>query len=77
MTIYKKVNKNLFKKWTPEMAYVLGFFVADGTMTTRIRGAKYFDIQICDRNILEEMKKAMGSDHKISIGNRKIKSFYP
>ncbi len=32
MPIYKTKNEAFFKKWTPEMAYVLGFFTADGTI---------------------------------------------
>src|SRR3989338_2657679 len=65
--MYRSVNKNFFKKWTPEMAYVLGYFMADGYVTQNKRGANYFCFQICDLDILEKIKKELGSDHKISL----------
>lgn len=66
MPIYKKVNKDFFKKWSPETAYVLGFFAADGSIDVNERGSHYFSIQICDKKLLESIKKALGSNHKIS-----------
>ncbi|TSD02985.1 MAG: hypothetical protein Athens071416_376 [Parcubacteria group bacterium Athens0714_16] len=71
MPIYKKFNKDFFKKWTPEMAYVLGFFMADGYMSVNSRGSEYFAIQITDKNILEKIKKIINSEHKISKRIRK------
>lgn len=75
MPIPRAVNKDFFKKWTPQMAYTLGFFAADGYMTLSARGAHFWNIQITDRAILEGIKKAIRSEHKISIrvgkGNEK------
>jgi intein-encoded DNA endonuclease-like protein len=71
--IYKKVNKNFFKKWTPEMAYVLGFFAADGYMTINKRGAHFWNIQVNDKELLKEIKKSIKSEHKISVKIRKRK----
>src|SRR3989344_4344867 len=67
MPVYKKVNKNFFKKWTPEMAYVLGFFAADGYLTFNKRGAYYWCIQITDKALLEKIKRAVQATHKISL----------
>jgi intein-encoded DNA endonuclease-like protein len=69
--IYKKVNKDFFKKWTPEMAYVLGFFAADGYMTANKRGAHFWNIHINDLELLKEIKRVIESEHKISVKNRK------
>src|SRR3989338_9076928 len=76
MPIYKKVNKNFFKKWTPEMAYVLGFFAADGYITVNRRGGQFWCIQITDKKLLEQIRKVVQSGHKISTrvrdGNEKM-----
>lgn len=66
MPIYKKVNKNFFKKWSSEMAYVLGFFMADGSVDVNPRGSHYLSIQICDKELLENIRDVLGSNHKIS-----------
>ncbi len=66
MPIYKKVDKKFFQKWTPDMAYVLGFFAADGSIDVNPRGSQYFSIQIIDRKLLESIKKSLNSNHKIS-----------
>lgn len=48
------------------MAYVLGFFMADGSIDVNSRGYHYFSIQICDKDLLENIKKILDSDHKIA-----------
>jgi intein-encoded DNA endonuclease-like protein len=76
--IHKRVNKDFFKKWSPEMAYVLGFFAADGYMTLNRRGAYFWSIQITDQALLKSIRKAIRSNHKISTRERagKTKSIY-
>jgi intein-encoded DNA endonuclease-like protein len=69
MPIYKKVNKDFFKTWSPQMAYVLGFFAADGYITVNKRGGQFWCIQITDKKLLESIKTAIDSGHKISIRN--------
>jgi hypothetical protein len=58
------------------MAYVLGFFAADGYITVNKRGANFWCIQITDKKLLESIKKVVGAEHKISVrpptGNEKI-----
>lgn len=44
MPVYKRVNKDFFKKWSNEMAYVLGFFAADGNMIVNKRGGQFWSI---------------------------------
>jgi intein-encoded DNA endonuclease-like protein len=67
MPIQKIKNENFFKQWSPEMAYVLGFFVADGCMIKNSRGAHFIEFHITDRNILVKIRKALNSNHKISV----------
>jgi hypothetical protein len=66
MPIYKYVNKDFFKTWTPNMAYILGFFAADGYMTKNKRRAHFWNIEITDGDLLESIKEVIQSDHKIS-----------
>ncbi len=75
MPIYKKVNKDFFKKWTPEMAYILGFFSADGYITVNKRGASFWSIQITDKDLIYKIRDCVGAEHKIGfrkgLGNNK------
>ncbi len=66
MPILKTKNENFFKKWSPEMAYVLGFFAADGNLTLGKRGNHYIEFTSCDKDIIEKIRAILGSDHKVS-----------
>jgi hypothetical protein len=48
------------------MAYVLGFLYADGNIIYTKRGTWFWSLQITDKDILEEIKKVIGSSHAIS-----------
>ncbi len=49
------------------MAYVLGFFAADGCITVNKRGGQFWCVQITDKGLLEQIKKVVQSDHKIGV----------
>lgn len=66
MPIHKEINKNFFKKWTRDMAYILGFMFADGNIIKNKRGAHFFAIYTKDKDLLIKMRKCMKSNHKIS-----------
>lgn len=66
MPVYRKINKDFFKEWGGEMAYILGFIFADGNIICTKRGTWYWSIQINDREMLEGMKKILNSSHRIS-----------
>ena len=68
--MHRTVNKQFFKKWSPGMAYVSGFFAADGYMWISGRGSHFFGFQINDRELLEEIRDALGSNHKIATRTR-------
>lgn len=52
------------------MAYVLGFFAADGCMMKNKRGACFIEFQITDEDLLEGIRDVIGSDNKISSRKR-------
>lgn len=70
--IYKKINKNFFKIWTPDMAYVLGFFAADGNLSINKRGGCYISFEGKDQQIILDIKNILGSQNKISKRNNKF-----
>lgn len=73
MPIFRTKNEHFFKKWTPEMAYVLGFFTADGSMIKNKRGAHFIEFQITDKRLLYQIRELLESNHKITKRNRNVK----
>jgi len=71
MPIYKIKNENFFKKWTPEMAYVLGFFAADGNMLKNKRGAYFIEFQSTDKEIIYKIRKVLKTN--LAIGEYQSK----
>lgn len=71
MPIHKNKNENFFKKWSPEMAYILGFFTADGSMMRNKRNANFIEFQTTDKDLLLKIRRLLGSNHKISVRKRK------
>ena len=61
------VNREFFKRWSPEMAYVLGYFVADGCMFINPRGSHYIEFTSTDKELIEKVRKLMESNHSIGI----------
>ncbi|TSC74893.1 MAG: intein-containing protein [Parcubacteria group bacterium Gr01-1014_30] len=59
------VNQDFFKKWTPEMAYVLGYFAADGCMSVNSRGAHFIEFTSTDKEQIERIREKMQSSHVI------------
>jgi len=58
--------------WTPESAYVLGFFAADGTMVINPRGSKYIEFVSNDYEIIEKVCRLLGASQKISTKRRVV-----
>jgi len=67
----KSVNENYFKKWSANMAYLLGYILADGCITEgTYKGysdALKFGVQRRDVDILKKIKEEMQSEHAISL----------
>jgi len=70
MPMHRDLNHSFFKKWSPEMAYVLGFFAADGSMLRNGRGAHFIEFTITDRIVLEQIQRVTGSTHRVAERER-------
>lgn len=66
MPILKHFNKNFFKKWSSEMAYVLGYTFADGAVYSNKRGSSYLEYTSTDLELINKVKVLLNSEHKIS-----------
>jgi hypothetical protein len=73
MPIFKTKNEHFFKTWSNDMAYVLGFFAADGSMIKTGRGGHYVEFQITDGGLLEKIRDLLGSNNKIAVRNRNLR----
>lgn len=49
------------------MAYVLGYFCADGCMFKNSGGSKYISLVSIDKELIEKIRQALESIHKISL----------
>lgn len=63
-TIYS-INSDFFKYWNDEMAYILGYIFADGSVRIRKSGME-LSIKSKDFEILETMNNKMKSNYRIS-----------
>jgi hypothetical protein len=73
--VLKKVNKDFFKKWTHDMAYVVGFFAEDGYITVNRRGGQFWCMDITDRKLIEGIREVIGSEHRIGVRKRHKKRY--
>jgi intein/homing endonuclease len=57
------LNEKFFDRWSPKMAYVLGFWFADGNM----RHEKSYRVRFAskDHHLLLQIRKCMSSEHQI------------
>lgn len=66
MPVARTLNHHFFKTWTPEMAYVLGYFAADGSMIRHKNGGCFVEFTTTDRCLLEQLKLMTNASQKIS-----------
>jgi hypothetical protein len=57
------INEDYFKTWSNNMAYLLGFFVADGNMPQEAQMISYSQK---DPEILKRIREELGSNHRIT-----------
>ncbi|MFB4169143.1 LAGLIDADG family homing endonuclease [Virgibacillus sp. JSM 102003] len=56
------MNEDYFKTWSNNMAYILGFFVADGTVARDMQSISFAQKE---KYILEDIRKEIGSEQPI------------
>jgi intein/homing endonuclease len=61
------VNEDYFKNWSNNMAYILGFFVADGLIDGK---NQLISFSQKDREILEKIKAELGSNQPLTQNKR-------
>lgn len=66
----RTLNQDFFKTWSPEMAYVLGYFAADGSMLKNNRGGHFIEFTSTDKVLLEHVQNAVDSNHRVAIRER-------
>jgi len=65
-----RVNESFFENWSNEMAYVVGFFCADGSMFINPRGSKYVAFYSTDKELILKIRRVLNSKNKIGIRKR-------
>lgn len=66
MPIQRSLNQDFFKQWSPEMAYVLGYFAADGSMLKNSRGGHFIEFTSTDRSLLVIVKRVCCASQRLS-----------
>ncbi|MFL8936660.1 LAGLIDADG family homing endonuclease [Rossellomorea oryzaecorticis] len=57
------VNEHYFKTWSNNMAYILGFFAADGNISSRTQLVTFSQK---DKSILEQIRNELGSNQPLT-----------
>ncbi|MFD1336275.1 LAGLIDADG family homing endonuclease [Oceanobacillus iheyensis] len=57
-----RLNEDYFKTWSNNMAYILGFFIADGTVA---KGAQFVSLAQKEKYILEQIRDELASNQPI------------
>lgn len=76
MPVHRDIDKNFFKKWSDDMAYILGFLFADGNIIKTKRNTHFLAFSSADYELLFSMRKAMKSTHVISGRGKDKKSVF-
>ncbi len=66
----KPVDRTFFDNWSDRMAYVLGYFAADGTMFVNTHDSRYVAFVSTERVILRHVKTLLSAKHRITLRRR-------
>jgi DNA-binding transcriptional regulator WhiA len=67
------IKKNFFSSWSEPMAYVLGYFCANGCLYRSPQGYYTVVFSSSDPELLAQIQTAMGSDHKLHAGGTQLR----
>lgn len=70
MPVLRTLKQDFFAQWSDDMAYVLGFFAADGSMLKNTRGACFIEFTITDKVIIDHIRRVAGSNHRVAERER-------
>jgi len=76
MPIHKEYDKTFFKKWSGDMAYILGFLFADGNLIKTKRNTYFTAFYTSDYDLIFSIREKIGSNHKMSFRNGKSSGVY-
>lgn len=63
---YTNVDSGFFETWSPELAYVIGFFIADGSISNYNTCGRYsVKFQCNDKDVIEKISKVSGYKNDI------------
>jgi hypothetical protein len=66
---WKKANYNFFKTWSDDMAYILGYWFADGYISSK---GYLVGISSKDISIINSIKKILNANHKILTSKKRV-----
>ena len=61
----KRNVETFFNSWSPNMAYILGYFASDGCMYQNKRGSCYISFTSTDIELIELVKQLMGVSNRV------------
>ena len=70
-----EVNKDFFKSWSSEMAYILGFIYGDGNILASTKSYR-LTFNITDKSLLEKINHTMDSTYPISERTKRKKKHH-
>src|SRR3989344_4461723 len=65
--VFRPVRRDFFRTWSPHMAYVLGYFAADGAMIQNSRGADFIEFHSTDKVLIVDIRAVLRSMHHIGV----------
>jgi hypothetical protein len=73
----KNFDKDFFKIWSSEMAYVLGYIYADGAIEDVRKSSRtcYTAITSVDYDLLDKVRKTLSSNHELYIKKAHTQTF--